>query len=330
MKIIRALVALLTVSLVATQAEEKSIPLRLVQTIPLPNIEGRVDHLAVDLKGQRLFVAALGNNTLEIIDLHMGKRIHSITGLREPQGVIFIPELNKIFVTNGESGACDIFDGDSFKLAGRINFSGDADNIRYDAVTKYIYVGYGDGTLGIINTTNGKHIGDIKLEGHPESFQLEKNGRRIFVNVPTANHIAVVDREKRVVVSKWPLTDIQANFPMALDETHHRLFVGSRKPAKFIIFNTESGKLIADLESVGDPDDIFYDSLYKRIYVSGGGGFINVFEQSDVNHYKMVAKILTVSGARTSLFVPELNHLYLAVPRHADQRAEVRIYEIQP
>lgn len=328
MKTIPTLVFLVTFWVVA-QAQE-SAPLRLVQTIPLPNVEGRIDHLDIDLKGQRLFVAALGNNTLEIIDLRAGKRVHSIGGLKEPQGVIYVPEFKEIFIASGADGTCKIFDGNSFKLIGSIKFSNDADNIRYDLIAKYTYVGYGDGALGIIDVTSNRHIGDIKLDGHPESFQLENSGVRIFVNVTTANHVAVVDREKRAVIVKWPLTDVQGNFPMALDETNHRLFIGSRKPAKLIVFDTESGKAVVSLDSTGDPDDIFYDDVHKRIYVSCGEGFINVFEQGDADHYKRIAKIPTAPSARTSIFVPELNRLYLAIPHHGHQRAEIRVYGTQP
>ena len=159
-------------------------PLRLVQTIPLPNVEGRIDHIAVDLKGERLFVAALGNNTIEVLDLRAGKRIQSITGLHEPQGVGFISEFKKIYVANAKSGACDVFDASSFKVIKSVKFSDDADNIRYDAAVRRVYVGYGSGALGIIDAATGDKLGEIKLEGHPESFQLERSGSRIFVNIP--------------------------------------------------------------------------------------------------------------------------------------------------
>ncbi len=185
MKTIRALVTLFVVFLVTAQAEEKPTPLRLVQTIPLPNVEGRIDHMAVDVEGQRLFIADLGNNTLEVIDLRAGKRVRSITGLHEPQGVVYVPEIKEIFVANGGDGTLEVFDGYSFNLINSIKFSDDADNIRYDAIVKHIYVGYGNGALGIINATSGKRIGDIELEGHPESFQIENPGARIFVNIPS-------------------------------------------------------------------------------------------------------------------------------------------------
>ena len=198
------------------EAEEAG-PLRLIQTIPLRNVEGRIDHMAVDLKGERLFIAALGNNTVEIVDLRAGKHMETITGLHEPQGVGFVPEFNKIFVANAQSGACEVFDGSSFKRIKSIKLSDDADNIRYDAAARRVYVGYGSGGLGIIDAATGDQLGEIKLDGHPESFQLEKSGPRIFVNIPTSQKIAVVDREKRAAlrhgqsgalrpISQWHLT----------------------------------------------------------------------------------------------------------------------------
>ncbi len=329
MKRFLLLLIALAAPIIIAQAQERT-SLRLVQTIPLPNVKGRIDHLAVDLKGRRLFIAALGNDTVEVLDLHAGTHIRTISGFHEPQGVIFIPESNKIFVTNGQSGAVKIFNGDSFALDATVRFSGDADNIRYDAVSNQIDVGYGKGALGILEATSGTRLGEITLQGHPESFQLEKSGPRIFVNVPTARHIAVVDRERRAVIATWPLKDGQANFPMALDETNHRLFVGVRKPPRLVVHDTKSGKVVVRLDSAGDADDIFYDPARRRIYVSCGEGFIDVFEQGDADHYRRIAKIPTASGARTSLFAPELNRLYLAVPRRGSQGAELRVYEVQP
>ena len=314
---------------VKAQAEDATV-LRWVQTIPLPNVEGRIDHMAVDLKGERLFVAALGNNTVEVLDLRAGKRMRSIAGLHEPQGVGFIPELNKIFIANAKGGACDVFDGLSFKVIKTVRFSDDADNIRYDATARRVYVGYGNGGLGIIDAATGDQLGEIKLEGHPESFQLEKSGPRIFVNIPTSEKIVVLDREKRAPTTSWTTTGGTANFPMALDETHHRLFVGFRKPATLVAFDTESGKPVARLDSPADADDIFYDNSRQRIYTSGGDGSISIIQQNDADHYKTTTTILTASGARTSLFVPERSRLYLAVPHRGAQTAEVRVYEAVP
>jgi DNA-binding beta-propeller fold protein YncE len=311
----------------ASAQEEK--PLRLAQTIALPAVEGRIDHLAVDVPSQRLFLAALGNNTLEVIDLKAGKVIHSIKGLREPQGVAFIPEANAVYVANGGDGACEAFGADSLTPLRNAKFLGDADNLRYDRDAKLLYVGYGDGAVGIFEALTGKIVGDIKLPAHPEAFALEKTGARIFVNIPSAKQVAVIDRKKKEVVAHWPLTQAAANYPMALDESHHRLFIGCRQPARILVLDTDSGKMVTESECAGDTDDVFYDAKNKRVYVSGGEGFISVFAQLDADKYKPVAKIPTAQGARTSLFVPALGRLYLAVPHRGKQASEVRVFEAQ-
>lgn len=326
--IVIALILLLAAATGDPAADEGG-PMKLVQTIPLDRVEGRIDHFAVDIKGRRLFVAALGNNTVEVIDLAAGKRVQTITALHEPQGVGFVPDSNKLFVANAKGGACEIFDGASFKLIKTVKFSDDADNVRYDAAARRVYVGYGDGALGVLDAASGERIGDIKLDGHPESFQLEPSGRRIFVNIPTARKIAVVDRAKAAVVASWPV-EARDNFPMALDAEHHRLFVATRKPAKLLVFDTESERAVASLDAPGDADDVFYDAAKRRIYISGGEGAIGIFNQSDPDRYEAIAKMPTASGARTSLFVADFRRLYLAVPHRGAQRAEIRVYEAQP
>jgi hypothetical protein len=308
-------------------AQEGS-PLHMVHTMPLPHVEGRIDHLAVDLHTQRLFVAALGNNTLEVLDLKAGTPLHTVPGLHEPQGVLFLPESNTIVVTNGQTGRCDFFDGTSLQQRQSVTLAGDADNVRYDAATHILYAGYGAGALGLIDVTRAQHLGDIPLQGHPEAFQLEQAGPHIFVNVPSAHHIAVVDREKRAVITTWPLQGAEANFPLALDETHHRLFVGVRTPPMLMVMDTESGKEIARVQSVGDADDLFYDAQHRRIYIAGGAGFLSIVAQEDADHYTPVATIPTASGARTALWVPERGQLLLAVPHRGTQGAEIRVYAV--
>jgi DNA-binding beta-propeller fold protein YncE len=325
---INVLLMVVAVMTIDVQAQESS-GLRMAQTISLPNVEGRIDHMAVDAKGRRLFIAALGNNSVEILDLNTGTHLKRVSGLHEPQGVGFSSEFNKIFIANGKTGVCDMLDGSSFELLKSVKFPDDADNIRYDAKGERVYVGYGDGGLGIIDTRNGNHIGDIRLDAHPESFQLEKSGLRIFVNLPDSKKIAVVNRETRTVITTWA-TGALANFPMALDEIHHRLFVGFRKPAKLMVLDTQSGKVIANLDTVGDADDIFYDSSRQRIYIAGGEGFLDIFQQLNPDDYQPMTKIPTAAGARTALFVPELDRLYVAVPHRGSQRAELRVYSAQP
>lgn len=320
---------------VKTQAPDKTNStnngvLRMVQAIPLPVVEGRFDHFAIDLQRQHLFVAALGNDTLEVLDLREGKRLRSIKGLQKPTGIAFAPAPNRIFAASGDSAMCEVFNGDTLRLMQSVKSLPDADNVRYDSAAKYIYVGYGDGALGIVDAASGKRLGDIQLAGHPESFQLEKAGTRIFVNVPTARHLAVIDRIKRAVVATWPLKGARSNFPMALDETNHRLFIGCRDPARVLVYDTTSGRVTATLKIAGDTDDLFYDAARKRLYVACGAGFINVFQQNDVDHYTPIASIETAAGARTALFVPELKRLYLAVPHRGTQGAQIRAYAVQP
>ena len=314
-------ILLASVSLAAQQA-----PLVLVQTIELPNVEGRIDHLAVDRDGQRLFVAALENNSLEVVDLRGNKHPRSIKGLHEPQGIAFVPTEKTVIVANGQSGDVQFRAGADLAIARTVALSEDADNVRYDAPAKRVYVGYGSGALAVIDAEDGKRLGEIKLAGHPESFQLERNGPRIFVNVPTAGHIAVLSRETMKVVATWPVTGAQSNFPMALDEAGHRLFVGCRRPAKLLIFDTTSGKAVASMDVVGDTDDLFYDAARKRVYVSGGEGFMDVFQEQN-SQFSRVVHMPTAAGARTFLFVAEMSRLDLAVPHRGSRKAEIRVYE---
>src|ERR671933_1866202 len=313
-----------------TSQEGGTSALRQAPSIPLPGVEGRIDHMAIDSQGGRLFVAALGNNTVEVIDLTAGKVTDEIKNLKEPQGVAYVPQGNKLLVTNGQGNTLDIYDAQSLKALNQVTLGEDTDNVRYDATTGYAYVGYGtgnDSALGVVDVSKGAKVADIKLSGHPESFQLEESGQRIFVNVPTADHIAVVDRDKGSVIETWPLSEARENFPMALDEADHRLFVGTRSPAKLLILDTETGKPITSLDSSGDADDIFYDSKNKRIYVSGGEGAISVFEQTDPDSYELLGKVDVAKGARTSLFAADSGTLYVALPHNGSQQAEIRAFQ---
>jgi DNA-binding beta-propeller fold protein YncE len=301
-------------------------PLRLSQKILLPGVEGRIDHLAVDMAGQRLFVAALGNYTLEVLDLKAGKQVRSITGLHEPQGIAYVTASDRLVVASGADGSCRVYDARSFGQVHAFDLKEDADNVRYDPSTQRIYVGYGAGALGVIDLARGTRIADIPLEGHPESFQLETRGKRIFVNVPTARQIVVIDREKNSLLAAWLLEKEQANFPMALDEGNHRLLVGCRRPARLVVVDTETGKVVSSVPCAGDADDLFYDVRRKRIYVSGGEGFVSVFQQMDADRYELVHRLPTAAGARTSLFVPPTGHFYLAVPHRGSQPAEGWVY----
>jgi DNA-binding beta-propeller fold protein YncE len=310
-------------------AAQSAAPLKLKQTIPLPGVEGRIDHFAFDPAGQRLFVCALGNNTVEVLDLRKGDRVHSITGLGAPQGVAYVPDVNRLFVANDKGGICKIYDGKLFQPVGELNLKDDADNIRYDEATKKIYIGFGSDGIAIVSAPDGKQIGSIRLSAHPEAFALEKQGKRIFVNVPDARHVAVIDREKGEVINTWGTDLALANFPMALDEANHRLFVGCRLPSRLVVLNTDSGDVVAKIDISSDSDDVFYDSKRRRIYAICGAGKVDIINQPDANTYKAFAQVNTASGSRTGLFVPAQNTLFVAVPHRGSQQAEIRCYRVQ-
>ena len=303
--------------------------LELVQSIPLPNVRGRIDHMAVDVAGERLFVAALGNNTLEVIDLKRGARIRSIDGFGEPQGVAHVAQSNRVFVASGSANKVDLLDGASLAPIRRLDGLEDADNVRYDAKASQIYIGYGSGGLRVLDAATGDALGEIKLSGHPESFQLEEGGVRIFVNVPTAGQIAVLDRMQRKVVGTWTLDGATANFPMALDEAGQRLFVGVRRPAQLLVYDTSSGKLVTRLAIGEDTDDLFFDAARKRIYAICGEGVISVVQQDEADRYTIAETVRTASRARTGLFVPALRRLYVAAPSRFGSEAEVRVYLVR-
>ncbi len=260
---LQAIVALASCYTLAT-VRAQTAPLKLTETIALPGVEGRIDHFAFDAAGERLFVCALGNNTVEVVDLRKGVRVHSITGFGAPQGI-------------AKGGICKIYDGKSFEAVGELDFKDDADNVRYDDATKKVYVGFGSGGIAVVNAPDGKQIGSIKLSAHPEAFEL----------------------------------------------------VGCRMPSKLVVLNTDSGDVVAKIDISGDPDDVFYDRKRHRIYAICGAGKIDIIEQTDANNYKALTKIDTAEGARTGLFVPERDTLFVAVPHRGAQQAEIRAYRVE-
>ena len=308
---------------------ESTNALVLEKRIAVGNLFGRFDHMAADVKGQRLFVAALQDNALQIVDLKAGKKIQSIDGLHKPSGVAYLPEQNQICVANGGDGTCKIYDGKTFALTKTIEGLADADNLRYDEKTKLLYVGFGSGALAVIDVAQNIVVGQIPLSAHPEAFALEKNGPRIFVNLPEKRQIAVVDRQKKNVTLTWVLQKVAENFPMALDEKNHRLFIGCRKPPGFLALDTDSGKIVAALPTSEDTDDLFFDEANQRCYISCGEGSVEVIQQIDSDHYKPLEKIPTGRKGRTALFIPDLKLFCVVTPARIPQPAEVWVFNIR-
>jgi DNA-binding beta-propeller fold protein YncE len=303
-------------------------PLSLTARIDLPNVNGRIDHFSADLKGQRLFVSALGNHTVEVLDVQSGKHLRTLDGLAEPQGVYYDPAANRLFAACAQDGAVKIYDAATFQLLETVKLGGDADNIRYDARGHRVIVGYGDGALGFLDA-NGKKTGEIGLDAHPESFQFEKTGTRVFVNVPDKKQIQVADLAANKLLAKWPVTTALKNYPMALDEANHRLLIGCRSPARMLAIDTDTGKQTASVEIAGDTDDLFYDAARKRVYVIGGQGFVDVLEQKGADGYSRIVHYATAPGARTGFFAPDWGKLFVAVPHRGEQRAQILVFEIR-
>jgi hypothetical protein len=303
-------------------------PLVLEKEIALPEVEGRIDHFSADVHNQRLFVAALENGSVEILDIRPGERTAEIKGLEEPQGVYYDFKTGRLYVATGGDGKLRIYDAKSLTVQETLDFGGDADNVRYDEQTGDIWVGYGNGGIAIANAA-GQNVGSVALGAHPESFQFEPNGDRVYINVPGQFGISVVDRKKRAVVAKWGLGGRFGNYPIALDDTKKRLFVGCRIPAKLVVLDATSGRIVASLSTIGDSDDIFYDAGRRLVYVIGGEGAVELFRQGDADHYQPDGRITTAPGARTGLFVPALNRLFVAVPHRGPQSARVLVYEVK-
>jgi 6-phosphogluconolactonase (cycloisomerase 2 family) len=279
----------------------------------------------IDLDGGRLFVAALGADSLEVIDVRGSRRTARISSLHEPQGVKYLPDARRLFVANGSGGGVQAFaDGKPPAIASAADLD-DADNLRFDPTKKLLYAGYGK-ALAVIDPDTLRVIQRIELAGHPESFQLEHQGELVYVNVPSAGHIAVIDRRSAKVTAIWKLDHASRNFPMALDEPNHRLFVAARAPAMLLAYDTRAGTQVAAIGICGDADDMFIDHQRRQLYVICGEGQVQVVRQRPDNHYEVAERVTTPPGTRTGLFVPALSTLFVAVPARGGSVAEIRTY----
>jgi DNA-binding beta-propeller fold protein YncE len=299
--------------------------LQLEANIPLGDIRGRIDHMAVDLKRGRLFVAALGNGSLADVDLQTQRLERRIDGLPEPQGVGYDPVTDILYVANAGDGSVRLFTGTDLSPAGRIELGSDADNIRVDSNAGRVFVGHGDGALAAIDAATHEKIASAPLKAHPESFQLDKDTDRVFINVPNAGLIDVVDRTSGKEITSWSTEGRGANFAMALDHVRKNILVAFRRPAEVGVFSSTEGKLLTSIPTCGDVDDLFVDSKRNRIYISCGEGFLDVLSLEGTS-YRQTARIATAVGARTSLFVPELDRLLLAVPARGDAQAAIWVF----
>ncbi len=344
-------------------------PLRPIQTIPLPDVEGYFDHMAVDVKGQRLFVPGEYKRTIEVIDLRAGKVIHTITGFGgDPRKTIYLPQTNEIWVDDGDA-TCKAFSGASYELVKNIALSGHdldpdsrrvPDNGAYDPVAQIFYLGDRadglkkegiKGSIEIVDIKNGKYAGNIEVDGlNPAGLALDPASPKLYVVMEDTSQVVVIDREKRAVVATWPITGGPEPHAVALDAAHHRLFIGSRvkpghvyRPGRLVVMDSESGKVIDAIDTEGGVDEVQFEPTSKRIYYTGTTGFVEVFKQTDADHYERLGKVATGAIAKTTLLVPELKRFYAAVPKHiiltppipqskeaTIEDAKIIVYEVVP
>ena len=302
--------------------------LGLDQRIELPSVQGRLDHMDVDVEGRRLFVAALGADSVEVIDLRAGKRVGRLQPLHEPQGVAYLSQSRRLFVANGAGGGVQAFADGKASVVASADGLDDADNLRLRPTEGELFVGYAH-ALAVVDANTLRVVRRIELPGHPEAFEVDSAGRLIYVNVPSAKQIVVVNRHSGQIAATWDIAGGSQNFPMALDEQNHRLLVAARRPSALLAWDTVAGKPVAELAICGDADDLFFDAPRHQLYAICGEGLVQVIRQRDPDHYEVAERTVTASGARTGLFVPSLSMLYVAVPSRSGAPAEVRVFHIR-
>jgi DNA-binding beta-propeller fold protein YncE len=322
-----AAVGILVAATRGTFAQSSEAALRIEAKIPLGDVRGRIDHMAADINRQRLFVAELGNNTVGIVDVGQGKVLQALSGLKEPQGVGYLPSTDTLYVANGGDGSLRLFQGPNYTANGRIDFGNDADNIRVDQSNQRVVVGYGDGALAVIDGAKTNKIGEVRLPAHPEGFQLEPGGGLAYVNLPNARGIAVTDLSSAKGIVIWPVGGASANFPMALNGDSNQVLAVFRNPPKLGVFDKRDGSIVRMVDTCGDADDVFTDAKRHRVYVSCGAGAIDIF---NAQTYERLSRLPTVSGARTSLFVPELDRLFLGVRAGGGNPAAIWVFGPAP
>jgi DNA-binding beta-propeller fold protein YncE len=321
------------------EAFAQGAPLKLSHTTPLPELkDGDFDHLLADVEGSRLFATAEENSKVLIFDLKTDKLIHTIADLKAPHSLLYRSDLKKLFVVDGDLGEVKIYETDSYKPVGSIKLREGADASAYDPASKSFFVVNGgkdaklpNAYITAIDTDSGKTVGEMKIDSNDvEGMAFEESGPRMFVNVRGNSTVEVFDRGSRNLLATWPLTDVgKKPTSLTLDDADHRLFIGTRDPAKLIVLDTESGKAVANYPAAAMVDDMAYDSQRKRIYFAGSE-FLDVFQKTDANHYERIGHVATSFRAKTGTFVPELNKFYLAVPHHEKQIAELRVYDVLP
>jgi len=316
-------IACVAASAVAADAGlQPALRLQLEAKVPLGEVKGRIDHLTLDLQRERLFVAELGNDTVAVVDLKQRRVVRSLSGFKEPQGLAWSAEAGTLYVASGGDGTVRTFKGEALTAGSTIDLGDDADNVRLEAGGQ-VLVGFGSGAVATLDVRTLRRGADIRFSGHPEGFQLEKRGTRVFVNDPDAHQVVVLDRGRAEVSARWRM-DFGANYPMALDEANARLFVVYRSPPMMGVYSTRDGSTVAQVQTCGDADDVFLDERRSAAYVICGAGRVEVFDTRTAAPTK-VTTFQSAAGARTGLFSPELDRLFIAVRASGSEPAAIWI-----
>jgi hypothetical protein len=310
-------------------AADPASSLELVQTIQLKGKPGKLDHLALDRKRDRLFLADTSNGTLDVVDLKAGKLLKQVTGQSGIQGVAYAADLDRVFVGLGSGGLCNIFEGENYKPLKTIKFT-DSDNVRYDAARHQVFVAHAENALGVVDAKTFAVKTDIKLPGPAEGFQIASGQPRLYLVTPSPSQVVLIDLDKNVVTGSYPMKMAGAGHPLALDEADKRIFIGCRQPSMLVVLDSESGKEITGVPIPDGVDDLFYDAKRKQLYASCGDGFLAVIRQLDADRYEVQQKLQTAKQAKTSLFDPETGRLFLAVPRQTGKEGpEIWVYRVR-
>ncbi len=307
-------------------------PLAFIRAIPLPGVASKFDHLAMDAAGNRLFIAATGNHSVEVIDLKTDKVLQDIDGLGKPHGLAWVAVTGTLYVADGSLGELRAYRGTPFKPAGTIKLSDDADDMVYDDASHLLFVGHGGGDaanpakIAVVDTEHFGLVANLPVATHPEALDIDPQTRQVFANIADSNEVAVIAAGARAIAAHWKLTRAADNVPLAFDAEHQLLYVACRTPGTLVALDAATGREVASVPSAGGADDLFYDPMLRRVYLISGAGEVDSYQVDETKTLRPLGVLHTAAGAKTALFVPAQSLLYVGVPGAGEKPAEIRVY----
>jgi len=315
-----------------TAAEQPLLALQLARTINLPDVQGKFDHLAIDLAGSRLFVTSGGKHSVEVVDLKDDTVVQIIAGLGKPHGLAWVSATSSLYVSDGALAELRLYKGQPLALAGTIKLSDDADDMAYDPTTLRLFVGHGGkdaanpAQIAVIDTDRFALVENLPASTHPEGIEIDLQSHRVFANIADSNEVTVIDQVKKSAPTIWKLTIATGNVPLAFDGQHQLIYVACRKPGMLIAMDATTGKEVASAQTSAGADDLFYDAALSRVYVITGAGEVDTYQVDAARKLRPLEILYTAAGAKTGLFVPSQNLLYVGVPGTTIKASEIRVY----